>query len=199
MSVARPRSTCGAVDDWCGWSFDIRMQEIAMASTRLEAAHTRPIATVAAAVLATTVVLAVTAGGSNDDGLLSLAVGASASASASHSSPSTPSTPTPTEAPTSAPADLTPQGGLTEVDAIATARATSPEAAGWPVLVAKAGSAQELPYDEGGYQVAPGLRGDQLVWVVILGDRRDTLDAEGTLVVIDFLTGEVYEVVKWIS
>lgn len=89
--------------------------------------------------------------------------------------------------------------GLTEEAAAAAARAAAPQSAAWPVVVAKAGPAGELLYSEGGYQIAPGLPHDRWVWVIILGDSSQALDGEGSIVVIDFLDGTVYEVVDWIS
>jgi hypothetical protein len=106
----------------------------------------------------------------------------------------------PTAQPTPAPSTaISPNLGMTEELAVAAARAAAPQAAEYPVIVAKAGSAEELLYAEGGYQIAPGLPRDRWVWVVILGDTRGPLDADGSIVVIDFIDGTIYEVVDWMS
>jgi len=91
-----------------------------------------------------------------------------------------------------------PELALTQELAIATARAAAPHAATGRVLVAKAGSAGDLLYAEGGYQIAQGLPQDRWVWVVILATGSG-FGAEGSIVVMDFLDGTVYEVVDWIS
>lgn len=119
------------------------------------------------------------------------------SATATTESAAAMSTPYPSAEPS--PPQFEEDAPLTETLAIAAAQAGAPQAAEWPVLVAKSGTAQALLYDEGGYQVAFGLSSDRIVWVVVFGESRATLDAEGVIVVLDALTGEVLDVVDWIS
>ncbi len=154
----------------------------------------RPIATVAGAVVVTSVALVIAEGGRN------LPISLNAGASVAPATPDVSTAPSvgPTQSPTET---LLPSAStaLTEAEAILAARAAAPQAAEWPVLVAKSGTAQELLFDEGGYQVARDVPPDRLIWVVVLGESRGTYDAEGTIVVLDFVSGEVYESVDWLS
>lgn len=161
-------------------------------------AQWRPIATVAGAVVVTSVALVIAGGGRN------LPISLNAGASVAPATPDVSTAPPvgSTQSPTatllpSAPASAS--TALTEAEAILVARAAAPQAADWPVLVAKSGTAQELLFDEGGYQVARDVPPDRLIWVVVLGESRGTYDAEGTIVVLDFVSGEVYESVDWLS
>ena len=154
----------------------------------------RPAATVVAAVLVTSVIVLVAGGGR--DRPVSLNTGASSAPASPAASLQPTDSPIPTLMPSVA---ASAQAALTESEAISAARAAVPQAAEWPVLVAKSGTAQELLFDEGGYQIAYDLPGDRLIWVVVLGESRGTYDAEGTIVVLDFVTGAVYETVDWVS
>jgi hypothetical protein len=88
--------------------------------------------------------------------------------------------------------------GISRDAAIAAAREAVPRSATWEVRVANFGTAGDLLYAEGGYQIARGLPGDRQVWVVVLGTGSG-FEAEGSIVVIDYLDGTIYEVVDWIS
>ncbi len=93
----------------------------------------------------------------------------------------------------------TPSGGLTMGQAIAAARASAPQSAELPVTVAKAGPAGELLDSPEGYHAAPGLPHDRWVWVVVLFDNSAPLSGRGSIVVIDFVNGAVYDVMNVIG
>jgi len=104
--------------------------------------------------------------------------------------------PVPSAAPmTPAPSLLS---GLTELEAIAAARAAAPHAADRRVVSAKAGPVGQLmrPIEE--YEFSSPLEPDRWVWVIAIVSG-DGWDGEATLVVIDYLDGRVYLVFNGMS
>lgn len=102
------------------------------------------------------------------------------------------STPDPTPDPTASPSAVL---GLSEAEAIVAARAAAPESVGQPVVAAYAGPAQDLLQPLSSYASSSRVEPDQWIWVVVT-DSGGELDGEGTIVVLDFITGEAYEVIK---
>ena len=93
--------------------------------------------------------------------------------------------------------DQTPASvGLTEDVAVAAARAASPQSADRPVVSARAGAFNELLQPPEAYEFSADLPPERWVWVVVLASG-DQLDAQGTIVVIDYLDGRIYGVMDF--
>jgi hypothetical protein len=81
--------------------------------------------------------------------------------------------------------------GLSKAEALEIAREAAPRSADFPVFVAKAGPAGELVGNDTRFAV--DVPGDRWVWYVVLDT--GALSGEGSMIVIDYLDGRVYEVV----
>jgi hypothetical protein len=80
--------------------------------------------------------------------------------------------------------------GLSKAEALAIAREAAPQSADYPVFVAEAGPASEWAADPRFPEDVPG---DRWVWYVVLDT--GALSGEGSIIVIDYIDGRVYDVV----
>jgi hypothetical protein len=106
----------------------------------------------------------------------------------------------PTSEPTADPTqDATPNAsadmGLSEAEAVIAARAAAPDSATQPVVAANAGPANEQLKPLSSYETSSHVEPDHWIWVVVTDSGGD-LNGVGTIVVLDFFTGEVYEVIR---
>lgn len=85
--------------------------------------------------------------------------------------------------------------GLSRDEAVEAARAAAPQSAHRPVAVAEAGPASDLVGSAG---IAPDVPGDRWIWYIFLSDV-GPLSGEGSIVILDFFDGRVYEVVNVIG
>ena len=85
--------------------------------------------------------------------------------------------------------------GLSEVEAVIAARAAAPDSATQPVVAANAGPANEQLKPLSSYETSSHVEPDHWIWVVVTDSGGD-LNGVGTIVVLDFFTGEVYEVIR---
>ena len=95
--------------------------------------------------------------------------------------------------PTRAPASESTSAGLTEDQAVIAAREAAPQSGDLEVSSAKVGTFEELlgPPETFG-DIPPGIPGDRMVWVIVLGGNGP--EQGGSIVVIDFLDGRLYKV-----
>ena len=84
---------------------------------------------------------------------------------------------------------------LSEAEAVDIARGAAPQSADYPIQVAEAGPASELVADTG---MAEDVPGDRWVWYIVLGTG-GYLSGGGTVIVIDYIDGRVYDVVDVIA
>lgn len=89
--------------------------------------------------------------------------------------------------------------GLTREDAVAIARAYVPRGSSWDVLRAEAGRFADLGIPHAAARVSPRPDPDHRVWLVNLGVVRGPLEANGRIVILDFFTGQVIQLVEWIA
>jgi hypothetical protein len=85
--------------------------------------------------------------------------------------------------------------GLSKAEAVEIARQAAPQSADYPITVAEAGPASELVADTGFAEDVPG---DRWIWYIVL-DNGGALSGEGSIIVIDYVDGRVYDVVDIIG
>jgi len=80
--------------------------------------------------------------------------------------------------------------GLSRSEAIALARAAAPQSASFPVTMAQAGPGHNF-----GFAHRPGVPRDRWVWYILLSDL-GPLSGTGSMVFLDFVDGQIYEVIN---
>jgi len=83
--------------------------------------------------------------------------------------------------------------GLSRSEAIALARAAAPQSASFPVTMAQAGPGHNF-----GFAHRPGLPRDRWVWYILLSDL-GPLSGTASMVFLDYVDGQVYEVINLIG
>jgi hypothetical protein len=89
--------------------------------------------------------------------------------------------------------------GLTQDEAVAAARAAAPRSAEWSLLSAKSGRVGDRLVPVEAYPISPFPSDDRWVWVIELGTGQEPLGGFQSTVVLDFLDGHLYTVLKSIS
>jgi hypothetical protein len=96
-------------------------------------------------------------------------------------------------APTASPPDV----GITEEQAVAAARAAAPAGDQRDVIFADAGPSSAL-FEPQEFDFSDGIASDQWVWVVTLATGQQ-MDAVGSIVVVDYASGEVLGIMNFRS